>query len=217
MTATGVRAIPAAVARPRRRGGDRRRVRLAHVPFLAQAASGWRPARAAGADRDPADPTAAWTTAGGPVLWLGPDEWLVVGPPGGEQDDGGELGGADGAQRAAVDCTYRAVLECPARARTVLATACALDLHPRAWHRDVRPDALRETQVILHERTETTGTLVRLLRRLRGRLAGGRLGSLNAAKLPVEPVEAKEVVLDRQDGDPVDPAALAYARRSTVA
>jgi sarcosine oxidase subunit gamma len=69
------------------------------------------------------------------VLWLGPDEWLVVGPPGSEAGTLETLVRAVADGGAAVDLTCnRAVLEVagPA-ARDVLATACPLDLHPRVF------------------------------------------------------------------------------------
>lgn len=70
------------------------------------------------------------------VLWLGPDEWLVVTPPGRETAVVGELEAALAEVRAAVvDVTgNRARLRLAGpRARDVLAKGCSLDLHPRAF------------------------------------------------------------------------------------
>jgi sarcosine oxidase subunit gamma len=76
------------------------------------------------------------TTHFGDCFWLGPEEWLVVGP-----SDSSEsllealeeaVGSDDG---AAVDVSSSRVLfelEGP-KARDVLASCCALDLHPRAF------------------------------------------------------------------------------------
>jgi sarcosine oxidase subunit gamma len=81
------------------------------------------------------------------VLWLGPDEWLVVGPPGGEaaleaqlRDALGELGPAVAivdvsANRTTIELTGPA-------ARDVLERGCPLDLE-----RDVRPGSCAQTLV----------------------------------------------------------------------
>jgi sarcosine oxidase subunit gamma len=70
------------------------------------------------------------------ALWLGPDEWLVVGPP----DTGQELEGR--IRSAAVDgpvsvtdvsAQRTTLLVAGPRARDVLAHGCPLDLHPRAF------------------------------------------------------------------------------------
>jgi sarcosine oxidase subunit gamma len=68
------------------------------------------------------------------VLWLGPDEWLVLAPPGRERELAAALRRAiephDGAvtdvsaQRAALEMTGVHV-------REVLARGCSIDLHPR--------------------------------------------------------------------------------------
>jgi sarcosine oxidase, subunit gamma len=86
-------------------------------------------------------PTAAGSAATGgdgarSVLWLGPDEWLVVGPPG----EAGALIGAlqeatAGVHASVVDVSSnRTVLELsgPA-ARDVLDGGCRIDLHPRSF------------------------------------------------------------------------------------
>lgn len=61
---------------------------------------------------------------GGRAIWLGPDEWLVTGSP-------GDLPGAD----VVVDVSgQRTTLHLAGEhVRAVLATGCALDLHPRAF------------------------------------------------------------------------------------
>jgi sarcosine oxidase subunit gamma len=44
----------------------------------------------------------------------------------------------------------------------LLASGCPLDLHPRSWHAGMCAQTLfAKAQVILHERAETTGVLVR--------------------------------------------------------
>ena len=98
------------------------------------------------------------------VLWLGPDEWLIVGDPGSEAAIVEELREAFhghhhsvvdvGANRIAIDLTEGLEL---------LATACGLDLDPRRW----RPGMCAQTlfgraQVILHQRdARTTRVFVR--------------------------------------------------------
>ncbi|WP_436762754.1 sarcosine oxidase subunit gamma [Streptosporangium sp. V21-05] len=76
------------------------------------------------------------TSGGGrQVLWLGPDEWLVVGPPG---DTGleGRLRAAAGTGHAAVtdvSAQRTVLLVTGPKARDLLSHGCALDLHPRAF------------------------------------------------------------------------------------
>lgn len=70
------------------------------------------------------------------ALWLGPQEWLVVGPPDSEAELEAALAEAlDGGLGAVVDLSAnRTTLELRGRdARAVLAKGCALDLHPRAF------------------------------------------------------------------------------------
>lgn len=74
------------------------------------------------------------------VLWLGPNEWLIVGPEGAAPDVAPDLesrirGAADGAFVTTVDVSANRVgveLE-GAHARALLAFGCALDLHPRGF------------------------------------------------------------------------------------
>ena len=105
-------------------------VRLAGLPALAAAA-----AAALGAVL----PTVPNTTARGErcsILWLGPDEWLVIVPG----DDVAELERRLNAlvahgSGAVVDVSAnRTAIELSGpRAREVLETGCSLDLHPRAF------------------------------------------------------------------------------------
>lgn len=80
-------------------------------------------------------PAGASAVAGGlAVLWLGPDEWLVVAEPGSDIEsrlqaaaDPGTVTVVDvSAQRTTLQLTGSA-------AREVLAHGCALDLHPAAF------------------------------------------------------------------------------------
>jgi sarcosine oxidase subunit gamma len=70
--------------------------------------------------------------------WLGPDEWLIIGEPGTEKDLTERLGASlSGRHASAIDVTSsRTTIELRGeRAREVLAKACPLDLHPRAFGR----------------------------------------------------------------------------------
>jgi sarcosine oxidase, subunit gamma len=90
--------------------------------------------------------------AGSRVLWLGPDEWLVV-------DAGGEALVAlratlDGRHAAVVDVSdSRAVIALSGpRARGVLAKGCPLDLHPRVFTAGrCAQTLLSKAHVILHQ------------------------------------------------------------------
>lgn len=80
--------------------------------------------------------TAAGDAAGRHALWLGPDEWLVVGPPGSE-------GRLEAAVRKALGSGFGAVVDVSANrlvielagpaARETLESGCSIDLHPRAF------------------------------------------------------------------------------------
>jgi sarcosine oxidase, subunit gamma len=76
------------------------------------------------------------TPAGLKVLWLGPDEWLVVTPEGGEEMLATALRRAVGDGFAGVVelGSAQTVIEISGpRAREVIAKGCPLDLHPRAF------------------------------------------------------------------------------------
>lgn len=76
-------------------------------------------------------------TSNGPhsVLWLGPDEWLVVSEEPAALLVPALLGSVEGAHAAVVDVSAnRTVIELRgAAARSVLEKGCPLDLHPRAF------------------------------------------------------------------------------------
>jgi sarcosine oxidase subunit gamma len=97
-----------------------------------------------------------WTVGEPSALWLGPDEWLVVGQP--DLQDVLGRGIADvlpATTGAVVDVTdQRTVLELSGPcARDVLAGACAIDLHPRAFGPgDCVQTLLAQSGVILAQR-----------------------------------------------------------------
>ncbi len=103
-------------------------------------------------------PVAANRTATGSgltVFWLGPDEWLIVGPPGREQGLVGDLRKALGGQHAAVvDVTEaRTVLIVSGPdARKTLQKGTPLDLHPRVFKTGhCAQTALTKANVMLHQ------------------------------------------------------------------
>jgi sarcosine oxidase subunit gamma len=91
------------------------------------------------------------------TLCLGPDEWLVLGPDGTQEDIQRDLRRAiaqSGGWGAVTDVSaQRTTLELTAPAgRDVLATGCSLDLHPRAFGpgRCAQTDVGR-ANVVLHQ------------------------------------------------------------------
>jgi sarcosine oxidase subunit gamma len=142
------------------------RLTIEHVPFLAQVSLRIAPSLA---DRAPFPlplvPNTTWERGSRAALWLGPDEWLVLGPPNAGNEIVAELETAlDGVHRSVIDVgANRVAIELggPARLET-LASGCPIDLHPRAWRAGMCAQTLfAKTQVILHERADTTGVLVR--------------------------------------------------------
>lgn len=142
------------------------RVTLQHAPFLAQVSVRLDPSLA---DRAPSalplEPNTAWEAGPRAALWLGPDEWLVVGPAHAASEIVAEFDGAlEGEHRSIVDISAnRTVIELGGPGRhDLLASGCSLDLHPRSWHAGMCAQTLfARTQVILHERDEMTRVLVR--------------------------------------------------------
>jgi sarcosine oxidase subunit gamma len=113
----------------------------------------------------PTAPNTATKTGDRDVLWLAPDEWLVVGAPGAAGAIADELGRSlDGLHHSIVDVSANRValeLEGPSR-HDLLASACPIDLHPRSWG-DGRcaQSVFGAAQVLLHERDEITRLFVR--------------------------------------------------------
>jgi sarcosine oxidase subunit gamma len=113
-------------------------------------------------------PTApnTWTTIDGrELLWLGPDEWLVVGDPGTEGEIVGWLDESfAGLHRSIVDVSSnRAALELGGADRLdLLAAGCGLDLHPRIWHEGRCAQTLvGRIPILLQERAASTRVFVR--------------------------------------------------------
>jgi sarcosine oxidase subunit gamma len=84
------------------------------------------------------------------ILWLGPDEWLVVGPP-----DDVELLSLSEPGASVVDVSAnRTTVE--VTSRELLEHGCTLDLHPRAFHAGhCAQTTIARTQVILWQTSDT--------------------------------------------------------------
>jgi sarcosine oxidase subunit gamma len=140
---------------------------LEHVPFLTQVDLRLDPIDAHRAPYPlPVEPNTAWEEGPRAALWLGPDEWLVLGPPGAGPEIVAELLGAlGGTHRSVVDVSAsRVALELSGPgAKELLSKGCSLDLEPRGgWTTgSCAQTLLARVPVILHERPETTGVLVR--------------------------------------------------------
>lgn len=154
----------------------KRRSALAGVPLPAGAAA--RPFLAqVGLRLDPADaalrgrvesalgvtlPLAANTVtgdaAGRHILWLGPDEWLVVGPDGSAAAiEAAILGAAAGGFVTATDLSANriAIELAGAHARELLESGMPLDLHPRAFRAgSCAQTILGRFGVIVHQLTD---------------------------------------------------------------
>jgi sarcosine oxidase, subunit gamma len=86
--------------------------------------------------RLPVSPNTVQTAGDLTVLWLGPDEWLILTPPGAEAAIIARLTEALAGLRAAVTDVSGNLARlrlAGARARDVLAKGCSLDLHPRRF------------------------------------------------------------------------------------
>lgn len=142
------------------------RVTLEHMPFIAQVSFRLDPSLAGRAPYPlPLEPNTASEAGPRAVLWLGPDEWLVIGPPHTGAEIVAKLETAlSGEHRSVIEVSANRVaieLGGPDR-HELLASGCPLDLHPRSWSAGMCAQTLfAKTQVILHERTHTTRVLVR--------------------------------------------------------
>ncbi|MFF5287879.1 sarcosine oxidase subunit gamma [Paractinoplanes globisporus] len=114
-------------------------IAMAEVPFLTQLDLRLDPKGPAAAALGVTLPTHACTSARSgdvDVLWLGPDEWLVVGPPGAAERLAGQLRPAAGSEHVSVvdvSAQRTTLLLSGPRVRDLLALGCAIDLHPRSF------------------------------------------------------------------------------------
>ncbi|CAL9284002.1 sarcosine oxidase subunit gamma family protein [Streptomyces olindensis] len=140
-------------------------IRLAELPFLTQInlrldAKG-AAAAAVGLALDlqlPLQPNTTVRAGELTALWLGPDEWLLVGPPGTERDLEGRIREAAGDEFVSVidvSAQRTTLLVTGPRARDLLAHGCPLDLHPRAFGPGrCAQTTLGRTQVVLVARDD---------------------------------------------------------------
>ncbi|MFE5185897.1 sarcosine oxidase subunit gamma [Streptomyces sp. NPDC056628] len=135
-------------------------VRLAEIPFLTLLDVRLDPkgaaAGAVGLALDlhlPVQPHTVGRSGDLTALWLGPDEWLLVAPPGGERRLERRIRDAAGDEPVSVvdvSAQHTTLLVSGPRARDLLSHGCALDLHPRVFGpgRCART-TLGRTQVVL--------------------------------------------------------------------
>ena len=119
-------------------------LRLSERPFLGYLNLRGRPGEAAfleaaksvlGMDL-PLEPNTTAAADGLTVLWLGPDEWLVITAPDAQTQLAERLEAAfDGLLTAVTDISsgHTMLVASGPRARALLARGCTLDLHPRAF------------------------------------------------------------------------------------
>ncbi len=92
------------------------------------------------------------------ALWLGPDEWLLVGAPGTEAALAERLSDAlreSFASVVDVSANRTAIEIAGPCARDVLEKGCSLDLHPRAFHAgNCAQTMVARAQVVLEQETE---------------------------------------------------------------
>ncbi|QYX75362.1 sarcosine oxidase subunit gamma [Streptomyces akebiae] len=141
------------------------RIRLAELPFLTQL-DVRLDAKGAAADAVglalglplPLEPNTVARAGELTALWLGPDEWLLVGPPGGGRELESRIREAAGEEPVSVtdvSAQRTTVLITGPRARDLLAHGCPLDLHPRAFGAGrCAQTTLARTQAVLVAREE---------------------------------------------------------------
>lgn len=145
-------------------------LRLAELPFLAQVNLRVDP-KSPAADAVgqalgvtlPLEPNTVNRSGDLAVLWLGPDEWLIVGPADTQNDlqtrllTALEASEDDAAAGAVVDVSAQrtTLLVAGTRAAELLAHGCSLDLHPRSFEAGrCAQTTLARAQVILVPRHE---------------------------------------------------------------
>lgn len=139
-----VRRSPLAPLHDALAGASGNAVTLREIPFRAQinlrgdaGDAGFRDAVASVVGvAPPQRPNTVVSTGARGVLWLGPDEWLIVGADGEQAALEADLCTAlEGRHASIVDVSAnRTIIETGgARIRAVLAKGCSLDLHPRAF------------------------------------------------------------------------------------
>jgi sarcosine oxidase subunit gamma len=113
---------------------------------------------------DQPEPNTVTTWNGRDVLWLGPDEWLVVGEKGTEGSIKRVLEDAiASSHHSIVDAGANRVVFDLTDALELLSSGCGLDLHPEHWRPGMCAQTLfGQAQVILHQLdARTTRVFVR--------------------------------------------------------
>ncbi|MEV6053634.1 sarcosine oxidase subunit gamma family protein [Streptomyces sp. NPDC052107] len=140
-------------------------IRLAELPFLAQV-NVRLDAKSPAAEavglalglQLPLEPNTVVHAGDVTAMWLGPDEWLLVGLRGTERDLESRIRSAAGDEPLSVtdvSAQRTTLLVGGPRARDLLAHGCSLDLHPRAFGPGRCAQAtLARTQVVLVARDE---------------------------------------------------------------
>ena len=146
------------------RSGDLERMGARELVFLAQVDVRADPSTAASLGF-PAEPNTVAPSPDRDILWLGPDEWLVVGHTGTAEALVAELETTLGGEHhSVVDVSAnRTVIELGGNSRhELLSSACPIDLHPRSWG-DGRcaQTVFGAAQILLQEREGTTRVFVR--------------------------------------------------------
>ncbi|MGW0370307.1 sarcosine oxidase subunit gamma [Streptomyces coeruleorubidus] len=150
-------------------------IRLAELPFLTQV-NVRLDAKGAAADavglalglQLPLEPDTVVRAGQSTALWLGPDEWLLVGPPGREADWESRIREAAADEPVSVtdvSAQRTTLLVTGSHARDLLAHGCPLDLHPRAFEAGrCAQTTLGRTQVVLVSRDEPRAGFLVLVR-----------------------------------------------------
>ena len=104
------------------------------------------------------EPNTVTTWDGRDVLWLGPDEWLVVAEPPAAPRIASELEAAlAGHHHSVLDVSANRIVFELVDGLEALSSACGLDLHPNRWMPGMCAQTLfGGTQVILHQHGERT-------------------------------------------------------------
>jgi sarcosine oxidase, subunit gamma len=148
------------------RTGDLAEIGAELVPFLNQVDLRVDPSHAGLAPYPlPLEPDTAWHDNHAGALWLGPDEWLVLGSTNSADDVAAGLAAAfHHVHHSVVDVSAnRVAIALTSEDRfALLSHVCPLDLDPVVWGAGrCAQTLLGRAQVILFERAETTQILVR--------------------------------------------------------
>lgn len=144
---------------------DEHAVALERLPFLAQVDLRVDRSLVDRLNNLPQAPNTVWEHGLHAALWLGPDEWLLCGPPRSGAQIASELDASlAGTHHSVVDVSAnRVAWELRGSGvMELLSKGCALDLHPRVWTPgSCAQTMLAKAPVILHQRQEATRILVR--------------------------------------------------------